>query len=223
MTNTSEGLPAQDFVPSTRDAYDAIAVEYADEHADWLADRPLDQALVSSFADLTREHAPAPVADLGSGPGFVTARLRDLGVPVFGVDLSPRMVEMARRAHPDLRFHVGSMTSLDLPDGTLGGVVALFSIIHVPDHHLVGLFEEIRRVLVPGAPVLLSFQSGDQDEHVHLTERYGHEIALDYYMRATGTVTEALAKAGLTVRSQTVREPQGEEKWAKTFVVASRP
>lgn len=53
-----------------------------------------------------------PVADLGCGPGKVTAHLAELGVPAFGVDLSPKMIELARQAHPGLHFEVGSMTSL---------------------------------------------------------------------------------------------------------------
>nr|WP_239157776.1 class I SAM-dependent methyltransferase [Streptomyces sp. SID13726] len=58
---------------------------------------------------MVKEQDAGPVADVGSGPGHVTAALHALGIPVFGVDVSPRMVELARRAHPDLRFHVGSI------------------------------------------------------------------------------------------------------------------
>ncbi|MFF7235922.1 class I SAM-dependent methyltransferase [Streptomyces collinus] len=61
------------------------------------------------FAKLVAANDPAPVADLGSGPGHVTARLPDLGVPAFGVDLSPATVTLAREAHPHVRFHVRSM------------------------------------------------------------------------------------------------------------------
>ncbi|MEU9332227.1 class I SAM-dependent methyltransferase [Streptomyces sp. NPDC048290] len=218
MTTTRQG-----FAVGTAQAYDAIATEYAEAHARWLDDEPLDRALVAAFAELAAAQAPAPVADLGSGPGYVTAHLHGLGVPVFGVDVSPRMVEHARRTYPDLRFHIGSMLSLELPDGTLGGAVALYSIIHIPDDHLVRAFEEIGRVLRPGALVLLSFQTGEEDEHVHLSERFGRRIALDYYLRTTRSVTEALAKAGLELRARTVREAGGEEVRARAFVLAARP
>jgi hypothetical protein len=55
----------------------------------------------------------------------VTAHLHTLGLTAFEVDLSPEMVVLARPAHPGLRFDEGSMTAPDLPDGTLGGIVAL--------------------------------------------------------------------------------------------------
>ncbi|MGW4848298.1 class I SAM-dependent methyltransferase [Nocardia brasiliensis] len=56
-----------------------------------------------------------PVADVGCGPGEVTAHLHELGVDAFGIDLSPAMIDVARRDHPGLRFEVGSMTELNLP------------------------------------------------------------------------------------------------------------
>jgi SAM-dependent methyltransferase len=213
-----------DFLEATRASYDVIAPAYTDRFSDWPADsHPLDRSLVSAFAELTRRHAPAPVADLGSGPGSVTAHLHALDVPVFGVDISPRMVALARRAHPELRFHVGSMTSLDLPDETLGGILALYSIIHVPTEHLPATFAEFHRVLRPGGHVLLAFQSGDADDRVRLSERFGQEITLDYHWRTPDTVADALAKAGLQLQARVLREPQEEETRPRAFLLARKP
>ncbi|WP_435217901.1 class I SAM-dependent DNA methyltransferase [Streptomyces sp. bgisy034] len=215
-----------DFLDSTRASYDAIARSYAEAFPDRPAgSAPLDHSLITAFAELARDRAPAPVADLGSGPGHVTARLHALGVPVFGVDLSPRMVDLARRTHPGLRFHVGSMTTLDLPDETLGGIVALYSIIHIPTGHLAATFAEFHRVLVPGGHVLLGFQSGSPDgdeEHLHLAERFGHEISLDYHWRTPDTYATHLATADLDVTARVLREPVGEEKRPRGFVLARR-
>ncbi|WP_030037841.1 class I SAM-dependent DNA methyltransferase, partial [Streptomyces resistomycificus] len=195
-----------DFLLTTRTSYDKIADAFSERFpGDGLTGRPVDRAQVTAFAELVRAHGPAPVADLGSGTGHVTARLHAMGLPVFGVDLSPRMVELARRAHPGLRFHVGSLTSLDLPDGTLGGILALYSIIHVPDEHLPTAFAEFHRVLVPGGHVLLVFQSGDEEERTHLTERFGHAVSLDYYRRTPRTVAELLTKAGFRLTFRMLR------------------
>ncbi|POX54279.1 SAM-dependent methyltransferase [Streptomyces sp. Ru71] len=210
------------FLTATRVSYDAIAADYAERYPDGLGDGPLERALLTAFAELVTANGPEPVADLGSGPGHVTARLHALGVPVFGVDLSPRMVALAREAHPGLRFHVGSMTALDLPSATLGGVLALYSVIHVPDEELVAVFAEFRRVLVPGGHVLLSFQVG-QGERVRLTERFGHEIGLDYYWRTPERVAAGLGEAGLDPVARLVREPSPEETRPRCFILARRP
>jgi SAM-dependent methyltransferase len=220
---SSEIPRAPGFLTDTRAAYDAIARPYTEQFADWLGDRPLDLALVTTFAELVRTSGTAPVADVGSGPGHVTARLEALGVPAFGVDVSPRMAALAREAHPGLRFHVGSMTSLDLPDGTLGGILALYSIIHVPDDHLPTAFAEFHRVLVPGGHVLLGFQSGHEDDRLHLSERFDHKISLDYYWRTPDTVVEMLVKAGLRLHARVVREPYEDETRPRAYLLAQKP
>lgn len=214
-----------DFIRATRTSYDTIADDYTEQFSDHLADSPLERSLLGAFAEMVSANtdgSSAPVADLGSGPGYVTARLHALGVPVFGVDVSPRMVELARRAHPDLRFHVGSMTSLDLPTGTLGGIVALYSIIHVPDEHLPTAFAEFQRVLVPGGHVLIMFQFDEAADRMHLAERFGHEISLDYYWRTPEAVAERLAEAGFQLQARILREPRGEEKMPRGILLAHK-
>ncbi|MGW1728475.1 class I SAM-dependent DNA methyltransferase [Streptomyces sp. NPDC002306] len=223
MTHPENSVPSAAFITATRASYDAIAHDYAARFPDGLGGLPVDRSLVVAFAELVKERGAAPVADLGSGPGDVTARLHGLGVPVFGVDLSPRMVALARKAHPALRFHVGSMTSLDLPDATLGGVLALYSIIHIPDDHLPALFAEFHRVLQPGGHVLLGFQSGDEEGGLHLSERFGHEISLDYYWRTPDTVADLLAKTGFRLQARLLRGPLADETRPRAFLLARRP
>jgi SAM-dependent methyltransferase len=114
------------------------------------------------------------------------------------------------------------MTALDLPDATLGGLLALYSVIHVPDERLPAVFAEFRRVLVPGGYVLLAFQVGD-GERLRMTERFGQEITLDYYWRSPEAVAAALTEAGLPPQTRMVREPLDEEKRPRAFLLARKP
>jgi ubiquinone/menaquinone biosynthesis C-methylase UbiE len=136
-----------DFASDTRASYDVIASSYHQRLAHELDVKPLDRAMLASFAELVRGR---PVADIGCGTGRVTAFLSGLGTDVSGIDLSPGMIAVAREQYPELRFEVGSMLNLDLPDGTLGGVLAWYSAIHVPDDQLPLAFAEFRRILAPG-------------------------------------------------------------------------
>ncbi|WP_198654485.1 class I SAM-dependent methyltransferase [Nocardia aurea] len=120
------------YLHATQLAYDTVAADYAELLRDELDTKPLDRAMLAAFAELVQAPDAGQVADLGCGPGRITAHLQSLGVNAFGIDLSPQMVAVARRSHPDLRFEQGSMTALDLADGAVGGAVAWYSTVHTP-------------------------------------------------------------------------------------------
>lgn len=208
------------FLRDTRATYDTVAADYAERFRAGLAGKPVERTLLAAFAELVG--SARAVADLGCGPGHLTAHLNALGLNAFGVDLSPEMVTLARRAYPSLRFDEGSMLALDLPDATLGGIVALYSIIHTPPERLPDLFAELHRVLAPGGHLLLAFQVGD--EQVHLTEAYGRPISLDHYLRSPDLVTDLLSQAGLVVHASLLREPEpGVERAPRAYLLACRP
>lgn len=209
-----------DFVQTTRASYDALAVEYAEYVRDELMAQPWERAVLSVFAELVRADRAGSVADVGCGEGRVTAHLRDLGLDVFGIDLSPGMLAVARRAHPDVRFEVGSMLALDLPDGVLAGVVAYYSTVHVPDDLLPVALAEFCRVLAPGGYLLLAFQVGDE---LRLAEAFGHVVALEFHRRRPERMAELLDLAGFVVRSRLLREPDAGERTAQAYLVARKP
>jgi SAM-dependent methyltransferase len=113
-----------DALTALRDSYDALAAEHADVVSGGLDDRPLDRALLATFAELVRAGGNVRVADVGCGAGRVTRLLSRLGLDASGIDLSPGMVALARRTYPQLRFEEGSMLALDLPAAALGGLTA---------------------------------------------------------------------------------------------------
>jgi SAM-dependent methyltransferase len=207
---------------ATRVAYDTVAVDYAELLRTELERKPLDRAMLGTFAELVQASGGGPVADLGCGPGRVTAYLHSLGLSAFGIDLSPGMVAVARQAHPDLRFEEGSMTDLDLADGLLGGVVAWYSIIHTPPERLPVIFAEFHRVLATGGHLLLAFQAGD--ERVHLEKAYGHDLSLDAYRLSPDHIADLLSQAGLVVDARLLREPAGpHEKVRQAYILIRKP
>jgi len=179
---------------ATRESYDLVALDYEELVRDELAAKPMDRAVLGVFAELVQAAGSGPVADVGCGRGRITAHLRSLGCDVFGVDLSPGMIAVARGRYPELRFGEGSMAALDLADGSLGGLVAWYSVIHTPPDLLPDVFAEFRRVLTSGGQVVLAFQVGD--ERVHLEQAYGHWVSLDAYrLHPTGSPNSMLTTA----------------------------
>jgi SAM-dependent methyltransferase len=84
---------------------------FADEEPRW---RRRNRTYHRQIEQIARFHVPpgARVLEIGSGSGDLLAALRpSVGV---GVDVSPRMVELARSRHPELRFEVAAGEELDL-------------------------------------------------------------------------------------------------------------
>lgn len=208
------------YLSTTRAAYDKVAEDYADLLSDELARKPLDRALLAVFAEQASAFG-RPVGDLGCGPGRVTAHLASLGVDAFGTDLSPRMIGVARHRHPGLSFDVAPLAAVPRAGGSLGGIVAWYSVIHTPPADQPAVYAEFARLLAPGAPLLMAFQAGE--ERVRLTQGYGHEIELDAYRLSPERVSADLQEAGLVVTSRTVREAEHLERTPQAYLIGHRP
>jgi SAM-dependent methyltransferase len=202
----------------TRAAYDAVASLYAERFSNALETRPIERALLAAFAELVQAHDTGPVADIGCGPGHVTAHLHALGPTTFGIDLSSAMVALARQAHPDLRFDEGSMTALDLADGVLGGILALYSVIHTQPQQLPVVFTEFQRVLAPGGHLLLGFFAGDDP----LPQEFDHKVSLAYRW-SPDSLAELLHQAGFIEVARLVREPHEDERFQQAHLLVLKP
>jgi len=78
------------------------------------------------------EAAPRRVLEVGCGPGELAARIQDeLGAEVVAMDISPRMVELARGRGVDAR--VGDVLDLPFAAGEFDCAVAAWMLYHVPN------------------------------------------------------------------------------------------
>jgi SAM-dependent methyltransferase len=211
-----DGEPA--YLARTRAAYDTVAARYAVLVPPRFDDVPFDPAMLRAFAELVKAGPGGTVADVGCGPGHVTERLASLGLDVFGIDLSPATVAVARDRHPGLRFEDGTMTALDLPSDALAGVVAWYSIIHIPPTERPAVLAEFARVLQPGGLLMLAFQVGDEVRH--LTRGYGFEIDLDSHRLRPEVVEAELTGTGFDVAATLLRAPMTDETAPQAVIIA---
>lgn len=190
-----------------RASYDAVADDYASRIAVELRYKPFDRLLLDQFAERVR--GLGRVADIGCGPGHVARYLNDRGVEVVGIDLSPRMLECARGLHPNIVFQQADMEALPVPDEAWAGILAFYSLIHVPRDRVVATLREFRRVLQPRGLLLLAFHVGA--EVVHLDEWLGHRISVDFVFFQSDEVEGYLRAAGFDVERSTERDPYPPE------------
>src|SRR5262249_7092575 len=192
---------------SIRESYDRLAEEYARHYYRELENKPLDRELLDRFAGKVRQLGD--VCDLGCGPGHIARYLRDAGATVFGLDLSPQMIAQARRLNPDIPFREGDMTALDIPDDSLPGIVAFYSIVNVPKESLPIVFREMERALRPGGALLLSFHIGDQI--VRPDSLLGQPVSMDFFFFQPSSIRQYLEDARLEVEEIIEREPYAPE------------
>lgn len=211
---------------SIRDSYDAVAAEYDREISGELAGKPFDRGLLAAFAELTS--SGLPVGDVGCGPGHVAQHLAGLGCSMVGVDLSPAMIEIARRRYPHIPFHVGSMFDLPFPDAGWAGAVAMYSIVHFDGGERGAACRELARVVRPGGPVLLAFHTADAAHQPGDTmaedEFLGKRVDLTLHFHRPDDVAADLSAAGFAETARLLREPDPAVEYPsrRCYLVARR-
>ncbi|MFT4084359.1 MAG: class I SAM-dependent methyltransferase [Nocardioides sp.] len=207
---------SEDWLSDTRTSYDADAAGHVEKVRGLLDGNPYLRASLALFAELVRDAGGGLVADVGCGPGYVTRHLRGLEVEAFGVDLSAEMIAIARREYPDLRFEVGTMTDLGWDEHSIAGLLAFWSVIHVPDQAIPGVFGQFHRVLRPGGPLLVGFHAGRGKSHT--SRGYtGRAINVDSYRREPREVSAWLRDAGFVIEAELVLRPDDELPGAVVF------
>lgn len=191
------------------ESYDRIAEEYGRRIYDELKDKPLDRELLDRFAE--RVKGNGEVGDFGCGPGHVGRYLCDRGVPAFGLDLSPGMVEQARHLNPAMTFRTGNMLALEIDEISLAGIVAFYAIVNLPRETLPLAFCEMYRVLKPAGLLFLAFHVGN--EMLNEDELWGMKISMNFYLLKTDEISRMLENAGFTVEEIIEREPYPEVEY----------
>jgi SAM-dependent methyltransferase len=145
--------------------------------------------------DLITRHLsiqPGNVLDVGCGPGYLTERLRLLGVNVTGIDIVPEFITHARNASPDSRYEIGSMEQLPVPGGSIAGILAWYSLIHFTPAGIDGVLVELRRAIAPGGVLVLGFFASDE------LVAFEHGVVQAYYW-PVDDLSDRLQRAGFTV------------------------
>jgi SAM-dependent methyltransferase len=146
---------------------------------------------------------PGAVLDLGCGPGHITGYLCRLGAEATGIDLVPEFIDHARAAHPDGRYQLGSFEHLDAADHSVAGILAWYSLIHLPPQDLHGVLTEFRRAMAPAGILVLGLFDGDE------AAAFDHKVVTAYRWPA-GEISERLARAGFTEIERLQRPAAGD-------------
>lgn len=199
----------------TSEAYDVVALSYAERFLDELDDRPRERAMLERFA----EAVDGPVVDLGCGPGQVGAFVRRTHRPVLGADLTPGMARLAAERLDAVT--IADVRCLPFADASVGGVVAFYSLIHLAHAERPVAFAELARVLRPGGRLLVAAQEGEGT--IVGDELVGHAVSLTYAFYAADDLRALAEAAGLVVVAADRRDTMEGERFPRLFLEAERP
>jgi SAM-dependent methyltransferase len=209
--------PSDTWNPDLAGDYNRIAESYTEAYGDELDRKPFDRELLDRFA----RSVHGLVCDLGCGPGHVTRYLHSQGVNATGIDLSPHMIDIARRRHPVGRYAIGDMRRLDAAEGSVGAILSLYALIHLRRDAVVPALEELYRVLMPGGRLLLACHRGQGE--VHATERFGQRVLLDATLFEPEELARYVSDAGFIVNETLIRQPYDFEYQAeKIYILATK-
>jgi ArsR family transcriptional regulator len=158
------------------------------------------------------------VADLGCGTGEALELLGPVAGRVIGVDREPAMLAAAAvrcEGHGNIDLRAGGLEDLPLVDGEVDIALAMLVLHHVLD--LDAVFRELRRVMRPGARVILL----DMMAHnrVDWAESMGH-VHLGF---SRDQLQQLAATAGLRMLNWTSVAPSAQAEGPPLFVaVVSR-
>lgn len=213
----AEGAPARD--ERVRQTYDDVAEAYFAALGDELIGKPFDVWLLERIVNLA---GPSPIVDVGCGPGQIAAFLADTGAQVSGVDLSPGMVEVARREFPDLDFSVGNLFTLLKPRTAAGwgAVVAWYALVHLAGSELNPAIAALARTLAPGGVLAVAVHVGAEVRHVE--ELVGEEVDVDFVLHDPEQMLAAFQAAGLANLEWYRRNPYPDEAQTERLYLLAR-
>ena len=203
----------------TRHAFNLAAQRYHELFHDEMNEKAYDRQLLSSFAG--NFNKDSLVCDAGCGPSAHIGRyVFEKSIPVLGVDIADRCVELARLHNPAMRFERGDVGEMAFADGTFDGIIAYYSIIDTPKSHIERLFREFHRVLKPGGRLLVAVKAGSTEGY--LTELLGMETEIYFSLFTQDEIRRYYEAAGFSVEFLEQRNPYDFEINAERIFAIGR-
>lgn len=199
--------PAQSGDPGDRDWYRRW---FGEDYLALYPHRSDDEARTA--VDLLASQLGTPpsgrVLDLACGAGRHLVALVERGYPSYGLDLSPVMLDHARRRLPGVPMVLGDIRSLPFPDQSFAVVTSFFTSFgyfesDTEDHRVL---KEASRVLRKGGHFLLDFLNATE-----VRRRLGESDEETTLTRGSTTVTQrrVLTEGGRVVEKRILLEGVG--------------
>lgn len=194
-----------------RETYNRIA-------EDWHKDHSHDEWWVEGTNIFIKELAAgARVLDVGCGSGVKSKYLIEQGFKVTGIDISDKLLEIAKREVPEGDFRVLSMMELDTMVETFDGVFAQASLLHIPKKDAGDVIKKMAGRLTPDGLLYIAVKEsreGKPDEGIEKENDYGYEYERFFSYFTMNELEGYLMNAGFEIVSKLRNSnPSGKTVW----------
>jgi hypothetical protein len=117
----------------------------------------------------------------------------------------PEFIAHAQATHPSGKYQLGSMENLDVPNQSIAGILAWYSMIHLPPQKLDAVLSEFRRAMAPAATLVLGLFDGDE------VAAFEHKVVTAYRW-PLDELSERLTRAGFTEVERLRRPSEGTRR-----------
>lgn len=192
----------------TIESYNVIAEQYSKTYGGSDDEEYVDR-LLGYIA------AGEKILDAGCGTGGVAKYIKDRGFCVEGIDLSSKMLEIAQKRTPDIRFRIMDFGKLEYSPETFAGIVSAWSLIHTPSKRIVEVLRGFNWVLKPGGYVLICVQKGEGEGYIPTPLDKSRKAFVHFFTKQE--LVKDLKEAGFEVVYQVEKPPTVELDWKGTM------
>lgn len=159
------------------------------------------------------------VLDVGCGSGVKAKYLSNSGLKVTGIDISDKMIEIAKREAPKSMFYALAMESLDDLDETFNGVLSQASLLHTHKKDAGEIFAKMVRKLKPEGYLYVAVKEKWPDgpeEEVRHEHDYGYDYERFFSYYTMDEIKKFFTDAGLHIVYDTVKH-SGKTNWIQVI------
>lgn len=192
-----------------RDAYNEIAERYANRR---------DQTSTIPYLEKLQERlsGPSNILDLGCGAGLpIDLWLAQQGHRVTGVDISEKMLDLARRNVPEANFRIGDLTDLAPGEFSVDAVVCVFAMIHIDRSRHREFLSRVHSFLPENGSVLITT---GRDNWEGTEEFLGADMVWSHFDRATNRSLIESVGFEILVEDEHRGNSFGDDDWHPIFL-----
>lgn len=192
--------------------YNKIAKAYAEEFS-----KPSDY--LDDFLELLPKNGK--VLDVGCGVGVDSAYAQINGFKVVGVDMSEKMLEIARSNNYNVDFRLEDIRNVEFGKNEFDGIIASCSLIHFPKEEVPKTLKRLSSFLKSGGVIYVGLQAGESKE-VFIDEPFKPDEKLFLNIFSFDEIKKLLIDEGfeITHRHERIAEKKEELDFTKLYIIA---